>query len=198
MCSEISDDVLIKKFKLGDNKSFDILLNKYQHRVFSYIFKMVKDNELANDIFQDVFIKVITSLKKDNYNHEGKLISWILRIAHNQVIDFYRKDSKMSIIGRSANVSPDFNIFDLINLEDDSIEDLIVSKQILKDVKRLVNHLPKDQKEVVVMRYFKEMSFKDIADVTNVSINTSLGRMRYALINLRRLIEEKKLILTNS
>lgn len=198
MCSEISDDVLIKNFKLGDNKSFDILLNKYQHRVFSYIFKMVKDNELANDIFQDVFIKVITSLKKDNYNHEGKLISWILRIAHNQVIDFYRKDSKMSIIGRSANVSPDFNIFDLINLEDDSIEDLIVSKQILKDVKRLVDHLPKDQKEVVVMRYFKEMSFKDIADVTNVSINTSLGRMRYALINLRRLIEEKKLILTNS
>jgi len=198
MCSEISDDVLIKKFKLGDNKSFDILLNKYQHRVFSYIFKMVKDNELANDIFQDVFIKVITSLKKDNYNHEGKLISWILRIAHNQVIDFYRKDSKMSIIGRSANVSPDFNIFDLINLEDDSIEDLIVSKQILKDVKRLVDHLPKDQKEVVFMRYFKEMSFKDIADVTNVSINTSLGRMRYALINLRRLIEEKKLILTNS
>ena len=198
MCSEISDDFLIRKFKLGDNKSFDILLNKYQHRVFSYIFKMVKDNELANDIFQDVFIKVITSLKKDNYNHEGKLISWILRIAHNQVIDFYRKDSKMSIIGRSANVSPDFNIFDLINLEDDSIEDLIVSKQILKDVKRLVDHLPKDQKEVVVMRYFKEMSFKDIADITNVSINTSLGRMRYALINLRRLIEEKKLILTNS
>ena len=198
MCSEISDDFLIRKFKLGDNKSFDILLNKYQHRVFSYIFKMVKDNELANDIFQDVFIKVITSLKKDNYNHEGKLISWILRIAHNQVIDFYRKDSKMSIIGRSANVSPDFNIFDLINLEDDSIEDLIVSKQILKDVKRLVDHLPKDQKEVVFMRYFKEMSFKDIADVTNVSINTSLGRMRYALINLRRLIEEKKLILTNS
>ena len=198
MCSEISDDFLIRKFKLGDNKSFDILLNKYQHRVFSYIFKMVKDNELANDIFQDVFIKVITSLKKDNYNHEGKLISWILRIAHNQVIDFYRKDSKMSIIGRSANVSPDFNIFDLINLEDDSIEDLIVSKQILKDVKRLVDHLPKDQKEVVFMRYFKEMSFKDIADITNVSINTSLGRMRYALINLRRLIEEKKLILTNS
>ena len=198
MCSEISDDFLIKKFKLGDNKCFDILLNKYQHRVFSYILKLVKDNELANDIFQDVFIKVITSLKKDNYNHEGKLISWILRIAHNQVIDFYRKDSKMSIIGRSANLSPDFNIFDLINLEDDSIEDLIISKQILKDVKRLVDHLPKDQKEVVVMRYFKEMSFKDIADVTNVSINTSLGRMRYALINLRRLIEEKKLILTNS
>ena len=198
MCSEISDDFLIKKFKLGDNKCFDILLNKYQHRVFSYILKLVKDNELANDIFQDVFIKVITSLKKDNYNHEGKLISWILRIAHNQVIDFYRKDSKMSIIGRSANVSPDFNIFDLINLEDDSIEDLIVSKQILKDVKRLVNHLPKDQKEVVVMRYFKEMSFKDIADVTNVSINTSLGRMRYALINLRKLIEEKKLSLTTS
>jgi RNA polymerase sigma-70 factor (ECF subfamily) len=136
-------------------------------------------------------------LKKENYNHEGKLISWILRIAHNQVIDFFRKDSKMSIVGRSSNVSDDFNIFDLIHLEDDSIEDVMVSEQIMNDVKALVEHLPEDQKEVVKMRFFKQMSFKDIADKTDVSINTSLGRMRYALINLRKLIADKNLILTN-
>lgn len=197
MYSQTSDDILIKEFKSGNNKSFDIILEKYQQRVFSYIFKMVKDQELTNDIFQEVFIKVITNLKKENYNHEGKLISWILRIAHNQVIDFFRKDSKMSIVGRSSNVSDDFNIFDLIHLEDDSIEDIMVSEQIMNDVKALVEHLPEDQKEVVKMRFFKQMSFKDIADKTGVSINTSLGRMRYALINLRKLIADKNLILTN-
>ena len=197
MYSQISDDILIKEFKSGNNKCFDIILEKYQQRVFSYIFKMVKDQELTNDIFQEVFIKVITNLKKENYNHEGKLISWILRIAHNQVIDFFRKDSKMSIVGRSSNVSDDFNIFDLIHLEDDSIEDVMVSEQIMNDVKALVEHLPEDQKEVVKMRFFKQMSFKDIAEKTDVSINTSLGRMRYALINLRKLIADKNLILTN-
>jgi RNA polymerase sigma-70 factor (ECF subfamily) len=197
MYSQTSDDILIKEFKSGNNKCFDIILEKYQQRVFSYIFKMVKDQELTNDIFQEVFIKVITNLKKENYNHEGKLISWILRIAHNQVIDFFRKDSKMSIVGRSSNVSDDFNIFDLIHLEDDSIEDVMVSEQIMNDVKALVEHLPEDQKEVVKMRFFKQMSFKDIADKTDVSINTSLGRMRYALINLRKLIADKNLILTN-
>ena len=197
MYSQISDDILIKEFKSGNNKCFDIILEKYQQRVFSYIFKMVKDQELTNDIFQEVFIKVITNLKKENYNHEGKLISWILRIAHNQVIDFFRKDSKMSIVGRSSNVSDDFNIFDLIHLEDDSIEDVMVSEQIMIDVKALVEHLPEDQKEVVKMRFFKQMSFKDIAEKTDVSINTSLGRMRYALINLRKLIADKNLILTN-
>ena len=197
MYSQISDDILIKEFKSGNNKCFDIILEKYQQRVFSYIFKMVKDQELTNDIFQEVFIKVITNLKKENYNHEGKLISWILRIAHNQAIDFFRKDSKMSIVGRSSNVSDDFNIFDLIHLEDDSIEDIMVSEQIMNDVKALVEHLPEDQKEVVKMRFFKQMSFKDIADKTGVSINTSLGRMRYALINLRKLIADKNLILTN-
>ena len=117
MYSQTSDDILIKEFKSGNNKSFDIILEKYQQRVFSYIFKMVKDQELTNDIFQEVFIKVITNLKKENYNHEGKLISWILRIAHNQAIDFFRKDSKMSIVGRSSNVSDAFNIFDLIHLQ---------------------------------------------------------------------------------
>jgi RNA polymerase sigma-70 factor (ECF subfamily) len=159
---------------------------------------MIKDQDLANDIFQEVFIKVITNLKKENYNHEGKLISWILRIAHNQVIDYFRKDSKMPIAGRSSNFSDDFNIFDFLNLEEDSIEKDLISEQIMNDVRNLVKELPKDQMEVVKMRYFQQMSFKDIAEKTGVSINTSLGRMRYALINLRKLISEHNLVLTNS
>lgn len=198
MYSNKSDEFLIKQFRSGNNKCFDIILDKYQQRVFSYILKMIKDQDLANDIFQEVFIKVITNLKKENYNHEGKLISWILRIAHNQVIDYFRKDSKMPIAGRSSNFSDDFNIFDFLNLEEDSIEKDLISEQIMNDVRNLVKELPKDQMEVVKMRYFQQMSFKDIAEKTGVSINTSLGRMRYALINLRKLISEHNLVLTNS
>jgi RNA polymerase sigma-70 factor (ECF subfamily) len=198
MYANESDEILVNKFRSGDNKCFDAILLKYQQRVFSYILKMVKDQDLTNDIFQEVFIKVITSLKKDHYNHEGKLLSWILRIAHNQVIDHFRKDSKMPIAGRSPSLKDDFNIFDLLDLKEDSVEDIMVSKQIMEDVRLLVDELPEEQMEVVRMRYFLQMSFKDIADNTGVSINTSLGRMRYALINLRKLIEDKKLILTNS
>ena len=193
-----SDEYLIHQYRSGNNKCFDALLSKYQDRVFSYIMQMVKDYDLANDIFQEVFIKVITNLKKENYNHENKLLSWILRITHNQVIDHFRKDAKMPIAGRSPKLSEDFNIFDVLDLEEESIEDIIVNTQIMNDVRVLVDELPEDQKEVVRMRYFMQMSFKDIAEKTGVSINTSLGRMRYALINLRKLITEKKLILTNS
>jgi RNA polymerase sigma-70 factor (ECF subfamily) len=159
---------------------------------------LVKDQDLANDIFQEVFIKVITNLKKDNYSHEGKLLSWILRISHNQVIDYFRKDAKMPIAGRSSRLSDDFNIFDLIHLEEDSIEENMINEQIVNDIRNLVLELPKDQMEVVKMRYFQQMSFKDISELTGVSINTSLGRMRYALINLRKLIADHKLVLTNS
>ena len=197
MYSEKSDEFLINKFRLGNNKCFDTLLERYQQRVFSYIIQMVKDQDLANDIFQEVFIKVVTSLKKDNYSHEGKLLSWILRISHNQVIDYFRKDSKMPIAGRSSNLDDDFNIFDLIKLEEKSAEDLIIDEQINKDLRVLIEELPEEQMEVVKMRYFLQMNFKDIADKTGVSINTSLGRMRYALINLRKLVSDKKLILTN-
>ena len=157
---------------------------------------MVKDHDNANDIFQEVFIKVIRGLKKDTYNHEGKLLSWILRIAHNQVIDFFRKDSKMPVAGRS-NSNEDYDVFDHIKLEEKSAEDVMIDLQITKDIRLLIEELPKEQMEVVKMRYFLEMSFKDIADKTGVSINTSLGRMRYALINLRKLVTEKKLILSS-
>ena len=192
-----SDDFLIKQFRKGNSKCFDQLLERYKQRVFSYIFQMVKDHDNTNDIFQEVFIKVIKSLKKDTYNHEGKLLSWILRIAHNQVIDYFRKNSKMPIAGRSSNSNEDFDIFDHIRLEEKSAEDVMIDQQISEDIRLLIEELPKEQMEVVKMRYFLQMSFKDISEKTGVSINTSLGRMRYALINLRKLVADKNLILSS-
>ena len=192
--SDIGDDQLIENFVKGDNKAFDVLLKKYQNRIFSYIIQLVHDHDLANDIFQDVFIKVVTHLKRKSYNHQGKFMSWVLRIAHNQVIDHFRKDAKMPSVGKSAS-NDDFNIFDVLKLEESSVEDEMVNKQILADVRSLVEQLPKDQMDVVKMRYFSGMSFQDIADKSNVSINTALGRMRYALINLRKMMKEKNIAL---
>ena len=197
MYANDSDDFLIKQFRKGNSKCFDQLLERYKQRVFSYIFQMVKDYDNTNDIFQEVFIKVIKSLKKDTYNHEGKLLSWILRIAHNQVIDYFRKNSKMPIAGRSSNSNEDFDIFDHIKLEEKSAEDVMIDQQISEDIRLLIEELPKEQMEVVKMRYFLQMSFKDISEKTGVSINTSLGRMRYALINLRKLVDDKNLILSS-
>tara|TARA_B100000900_G_C20446393_1_gene661246 strand:+ start:272 stop:865 length:594 start_codon:yes stop_codon:yes gene_type:complete len=195
MCnSDIGDDQLIKNFINGDNQAFDVLLNKYQNRIFSYVIQLVHDYDLANDIFQDVFIKVVTHLKRNSYNHQGKFLSWVLRIAHNQVIDHFRKDAKMPSVGKNSS-NEDFNIFDVLKLEESSIEDEMVKKQILSDVRVLVEQLPNDQMEVVKMRYFSGMSFQDIADNSNVSINTALGRMRYALINLRKMMKEKNIVL---
>ena len=197
MYANDSDDFLIKQFRKGNSKCFDQLLERYKQRVFSYIFQMVKDHDNTNDIFQEVFIKVIKSLKKDTYNHEGKLLSWILRITHNQVIDYFRKNSKMPIAGRSSNTNEDFDIFDHIKLEEKSAEDVMIDQQISEDIRLLIEELPKEQMEVVKMRYFLQMSFKDISEKTGVSINTSLGRMRYALINLRKLVDDKNLILSS-
>lgn len=195
MCnSDIGDDQLIVNFVKGDSKSFDVLLSKYQSRVFSYIIQLVQDHDLANDIFQDVFIKVVTHLKRKSYNHQGKFLSWVLRIAHNQVIDHFRKDAKMPSVGKNSS-NEDFNIFDVLKLEEASIEDEIIQTQILADVRSLVSQLPKDQMDVVQMRYFSGMSFQDIADKSDVSINTALGRMRYALINLRKMMKEKNIAL---
>ena len=196
MYASKSDEFLIQQFRSDNNTAFDILLKRYQSKVFSYIMQLVKDHDLANDIFQEVFIKVVINLKKESYHHEGKLLSWILRISHNQVIDHFRKSSKMPYVGRSSS-NPDFDIFSVLKLEDSSIEDVMINDQILKDVRLLIHELPQDQKEVVKMRFFMKMSFKEIAEKTGVSINTSLGRMRYALINLRKLIDEKQLVLTH-
>ena len=191
------DRILIKSYLSGNEHSFEVLLSKHQDRVFAYINKLIKDNDLSNDIFQDTFIKVITTLKRGKYNEEGKFLPWVMRIAHNLVIDYFRKSSKMKIVGRnSSNYDKDFDIFSVLELNDSSVEDEIVIKQIHNDVRILVELLPAEQRDIVRLRHFKGMSFKDIADKKDISINTALGRMRYALINLRKIIEEKGVVLT--
>lgn len=190
----VSDKELIGKYLQGNHASLEKLISRHQNRVFAYILMIVKNKELADDLFQDTFIKVINTLRSGAYNEEGKFLQWTMRIAHNLIIDHFRKSKRIPVIDNSKN--EDFNIFDTLNVMDPSIEDRIITEQIHKDVRKLIELLPDEQREVLYMRHYAEMSFKDIADVTNVSINTALGRMRYALINLRKLIAEKEIILT--
>ncbi len=196
---KVDDQLLVSQYINGQESAFEKLLTRNKGKVFGYIMKMVKDEDLANDIFQDTFVKVIRTLKNGKYNEEGKFLPWVMRIAHNLIIDHFRKDKKMPIAGRgNGNDEDKFDIFNILKIEDNNVEDEIIYNQILNDVRELVELLPDDQREVVKMRHYMGMSFKDIADSTNVSINTALGRMRYALINLRKLIDEKELMLTAS
>ncbi len=189
-----SDRELIGRYIKGEQKGLEQLISRHQNRIFAYILMIVKDRDLANDLFQDTFIKVINTIRAGSYNEEGKFLQWVMRIAHNLIIDHFRKSNRIPVIDNSKN--EDFNIFDTINILDKSIEEEMITEQIHKDVRKLVELLPDEQKEVLIMRHYAEMSFKDIAEVTNVSINTALGRMRYALINLRKLIAEKNIVLT--
>ena len=160
---------------------------------------MVKNTDVANDVFQDTFIKVISTLKRGMYNEEGKFLPWVMRIAHNLVIDYFRNSSKMPVVGRKNTAEGDeFDIFQILKLEDCTVEDELVEQQIYQDLRALVDLLPSEQREVVKMRHFMGMSFKDIADSSDVSINTALGRMRYALINLRKMIKDHDVMLTVS
>lgn len=194
---QVDEKILVKEYLNGNEAAFEKLLRKNQGKVFGYIMKMVRDEELANDIFQDTFMKVIRTLKSGKYNEEGKFLPWVMRIAHNLIIDHFRKDKKVPIAGRgSGNDEDEFDIFSILKIEDDNVEDEMIYQQILSDVKGLIDFLPEDQQEIIRMRIFMGMSFKDIADRTDVSINTALGRMRYALINLRKLVKEKNLNLT--
>lgn len=189
-----SERELIRNYLNGKTSCLQTLIERHQNRLYSYIFLLVKDKQLADDIFQDTFIKVINTLKLGKYNDEGKFIQWVMRIAHNLVIDHFRKAKKVSFV---ESKNPDFDVFDTIQLTDPSIEERLVLNQIHSDVKNLLQYLPDEQKEVVQLRCYAGLSFKEIADQTEVSINTALGRMRYALINLRKMIEEKSLVLTN-
>jgi RNA polymerase sigma-70 factor (ECF subfamily) len=189
-----SDKELIGRYIQGDQSGLEQLISRHQNRIYAYILMIVKDRELADDLFQDTFIKVINTIRAGSYNEEGKFLQWVMRIAHNLIIDHFRKSNRIPVIDNSKK--EDFNIFDTINMMDKSIEDEMITEQIHKDVRKLVELLPDEQKEVLIMRHYAEMSFKDIAEVTGVSINTALGRMRYALINLRKLIAEKKIVLT--
>ncbi|HOY32420.1 MAG TPA: sigma-70 family RNA polymerase sigma factor [Bacteroidales bacterium] len=187
-----SDQALIDSYLSGKHSSLEVLIHRHKKRVYTYILMVVKDSHLAEDIFQDTFVKVVNTLRTGAYKEEGKFLQWVMRIAHNLIIDHFRKSKRIPIVENND----EFDIFDSIKILDDSIEDKIVHEQINNDVRSLIEYLPAEQKEVLIMRHYYDMSFKDIAESTNVSINTALGRMRYALINLRKLIEQKELILT--
>ena len=187
---QLTDQELIKSYLNGSEKSFEILLNRNKDRVFGYIMSKVRDTALANDIFQDVFIKVIRTLKNGRYNEEGKFLPYVLTISHNLVIDHFRRQKKMPTISETSSRYDDFNIFSVLKMTDDTIEDVMIKEQIESDIVNLVRYLPNDQREVLEKRIFKGMSFKDIALLDNISINTALGRMRYALINLRKLVDK--------
>ncbi|MCK9202862.1 MAG: sigma-70 family RNA polymerase sigma factor [Bacteroidales bacterium] len=188
----VSDQDLIGKYLAGQESALEKLIHRHKNRVFAYILMIVKDKDLAEDLFQDTFIKVINTFRSGTYKEEGKFIQWVMRIAHNLIIDYFRKSKRIPIIENND----DYDIFDKVRIPVESVEDILITEQIHKDVKKLIDYLPKEQKEVLVMRHYNDMSFKDIAEVTNVSINTALGRMRYALINLRKLIKEKEVILS--
>ncbi len=188
----ISDQELVRQYIEGDHSSLELLIKKHESKIFSYIMLIVKDRHLAEDIFQDTFIKVINTLRAGAYNEEGKFLPWVMRIAHNLIIDFFRKSKRMPMVENSE----EYDIFETLRIFDQTIEDKMVVEQIHRDVKSLIEYLPEEQKQVLKMRHYSDMSFKDIAEQTNVSINTALGRMRYALINLRKLVDEKSIILT--
>ncbi len=188
----LSDQQLLNNYLSGNQQAISSLLERHRKRVFDYINMLVKDRDVADDILQDTLIKVIRFISEGRYVESGKFVSWVLRIAHNQVIDHFRQVKSQNKINQSE---AGFDIINSMRFSDPTVEDRIVSQQIEDDVRRMIEFLPEEQKEVVMMRYYMNLSFKEIADQTGVSINTALGRMRYALINLRKLIDEKQIIL---
>ena len=189
----LTDTTLIAEFISGNSNSFSILLFRYQKRVYGFIFSKVNDPDLADDIFQDTFIKVVKSLRLGKYKDEGRFLSWVIRIAHNLIMDHYRKINRLP---KHESRIENFDVLDRLIEQSTSIEDSMIETQIHADLSILIEELTDNQKEVLLMRLFKDMSFKEIADHTDVSINTALGRMRYAVINLRKMIEERNLIFT--
>jgi len=188
--SRKTDYELVQEFVSGSSSGIEILIKRHKSRVFTYIMLMVKNEQLAEDIFQDTFIKVIHSLKAGKYKDNGRFLSWVIRIAHNLVIDHFRKEKQMKML------SNDDTMVDLFNnrkLADKNIEDTIIYEQVCQDIRTLIERLPDDQKEVILLRHYGDLSFKEIADQTGVSINTALGRMRYALINLRKLVQQNNM-----
>ena len=189
----LSDTTLIAEFISGNSNSFSILLERYQKRIYGFIFSKVHDPDLADDIFQDAFIKVVKNLRLGKYNDEGRFLSWVIRIAHNLIMDHYRKIKRLP---KHESKIENFDLLDRLAEQNSSIEESMIETQIHADLSLLIEELPDSQKEVLRMRLFQDMSFKEIGDQTGVSINTALGRMRYAVINLRKMIEERNLIFT--
>lgn len=190
---KMTDEELVILYSKGENQAFDTLLNRYQNRLYSYIYFIVKSSELAEDIFQETFVKAIMTIKQGRYTENGKFPAWLTRIAHNLIIDNYRQEKNENVV---SNDNSEVDLLNDISLSEGTIEMEIINEQIHNDVRYLVKLLPDNQREVVNMRFYQDLSFKEIAEVTGVSINTALGRMRYAILNLRRMAEEKEIILT--
>src|SRR6478752_9702308 len=188
-----SDALLVKDYIAGDESALAVLIKRHESKIYGFIYSKVTDRDISNDIFQDTFIKVIKTLKTNSYNEEGKFLPWIMRIAHNLIIDFYRKSKKMPLYRETE----EFSIFSIMSDDSLTIENQIIADQVEVDIRRLVEELPSDQKEVLIMRMYHDMSFKEISETTGVSINTALGRMRYAIMNLRKIIEKHQVVLKN-
>jgi RNA polymerase sigma-70 factor (ECF subfamily) len=190
---QIPDALLVRNYVEGDENALTILINRHQSKIFGFIYSKISDRDISNDIFQDTFIKVIKTLKSRAYNEEGKFLPWVMRIAHNLIIDHFRKNKKMPMYRETE----EFSIFSIMSDDSLTIENKIIKEQVEMDLKKLIEELPADQKEVLVMRMYQDMSFKEISEITGVSINTALGRMRYALMNMRKVIDKHQIILTN-
>jgi RNA polymerase sigma-70 factor (ECF subfamily) len=189
----LSDQDLVQAYIKGDQSAIETLINRHRSKVYTYILLTIKNQQLAEDLFQETFIKVIQSLRSGKYRDNGRFLSWVIRISHNLIIDHFRKEKQMNAV---SNDDSDLDLFNSKKLADQNIEDILVNNQIMYEIRLLINELPDDQREVVLLRHYGGLSFKEIAEQTGVSINTALGRMRYALINLRKLIKEKDLALT--
>lgn len=188
-----TDKELIESYRNGCLSDFELLVSRYQEQIYNYVFSLVKDRQLCDDIFQDTFVKAIVTLRKGNYTSTGKFGAWLTRIAHNLIIDYFRQDKNENTVSNDAQ---DYDLLNDASLADVNVEDSLINEQTLRDVRRLVDALPDNQREVVFMRYYQDLSFKEIADITGVSINTALGRMRYALINIRKMSQDKGISLT--
>jgi RNA polymerase sigma-70 factor (ECF subfamily) len=186
----VLDNDLVRMFQNGEESALESLISRYKEKIFSTIFYLVKDKQLAEDLFQDVFIKIIDKLRSKNYNEEGKFLHWALRISHNLCVDYFRKEKRNQTTSGDQN-----NLFDLLELNGDAADTKFVTGQIHEKIRVMVDNLPDEQREVIILRHFADLSFKEIAEITNTSINTSLGRMRYGLINLRKMMEENQMVL---
>lgn len=189
----IPDALLVKNYVAGDESALSSLINRHQSKIYGFIYSKIADRDISDDIFQDTFIKVIKTLKSNSYNEEGKFLPWVMRIAHNLIVDHFRKTKKMPMFRETE----EFSIFSIMSDGVPNIESQLITSQVENDLKKLIEELPDDQKEVLMMRIYQNLSFKEISELTGVSINTALGRMRYALMNLRKVITKHKIILTN-
>ena len=193
LSTPLSDALLIRNYVAGDEKALATLIKRHESKLYGFIISKISDRDISNDIFQDTFIKVIKTLKSNTYNEEGKFLPWVMRISHNLIIDHFRKNKKMPLLRETE----DFSIFSILSDNASSIENKLIHEEVEVDLKKLIAELPEEQKEVLIMRIYQDMSFKEISEVTGVSINTALGRMRYALLNIRKTIDKHQIILTN-